>query len=184
MRILWIDCETGGLEPRHHEILTIAGIIEIDRRQVDEFHYKLRPNFPERLEESALKCNGLTREQVMKFDDPFEVFEKLKEKFSKYGLRREKLIVAGHNVAAFDRKFLNELFVYHGCETLHYYLDYHSLDTMSVAAWLRYVGKLKIKTLKLGALCEHFEIPLKAHDALEDIRATRQLAIKLWEMLR
>ncbi len=184
MRILWMDTETGGTEPGYHEMLTIAGIIEIDKQVVDEFHFKIKPKHPDRLEPEALKVNGLTLEEIMKFDDPFDVHYKLKKKFVKYGLRYDKLIVAGHNVASFDRKFLDKLFEAQGCNTLYYWLDYHSLDTMSVAAWLRYIGLLDVKNLKLTTLCQHFNIEFKAHDALEDIRATKQLAVELQRLIK
>lgn len=183
MRILWMDCETGGLEPDWHEMLTIAGIIEIDKKVVDEFYFKIRPNFPKRLEPSALKVNGLTYTEVMDFEYSGSIYHELKRKFIKYGLRNDRLIVAGHNVASFDRKFLDKFFEYHNCKTLHYWLSYHSLDTMSVAAWLKYVGKLDIDSLKLTSLCQYFNIELKAHDALEDIRATKQLAIELQKLI-
>ena len=182
MRILWMDTETGGLEAGYHEMLTIAGIVEIDKEIVNEFHFKIKPKYPDRLEPAALEYNNLTEAQVVAFEDPFNVFYKLKKIFVKYGLRYDKLICAGHNVG-FDRRFLNAFFEEQGYKQLHYYLDYHSLDTMSVAAWLRYVGKLDIKNLKLSSLCQHFGIDFEAHDALEDIRATRELAHRLQKLL-
>lgn len=187
MRLLWTDTETGGLEAGYHEMLTIAGIIEIDKKVVDEFYYKIKPNFPERLQDGALKVNGLTREEVMTFEDSGVVFNRLKTKFIKYGVDGavfgNRLVGAGHNVG-FDKGFLNAFFTYHKCDTLYYWLDYHHMDTMSVAAWLRYCGLLDVKNLKLETLCKHFNIPLKAHDALEDIRATKLLAVELFKMVK
>ena len=183
MRLLWLDCETGGLEAGYHEMLTVAGIIEIDKKVVMDFHFKMKPRYPDRLNPTALKVNGLTYNEIMGFPDQFDTVYKLKKIFIKYGLRNNKLICAGHNVG-FDRGFLNALFLQLGCKTLHYWLDYHHLDTMSVAAWLRYVGKLNIDSLKLVDLCLHFGIPLKAHDAFEDIQATRLLAKELQGLIK
>ena len=35
MKVLWMDCETSGVDPVRHEILQIAGIIEIEGKEVE-----------------------------------------------------------------------------------------------------------------------------------------------------
>ena len=37
--------------------------------------------------------------------------------------------------------------------------------------------------MKLETLCDHFNITINAHDALSDIQATRELVVKLEEIV-
>ncbi len=44
----------------------------------------------------------------------------------------------------------------------------------------RYMGRIKTENLKLGTVCKSFDVSLdNAHNALADIKATRELAIQL-----
>ena len=40
-------------------------------------------------------------------------------------------------------------------------------------------GTIKVKNHKLETMCNYYNIPIAAHDAIEDIRATRKLHKKL-----
>ena len=43
-KLLWIDVETSGLSCVKNDILTIAGIIEIDGNIAEEFYFKCQPH--------------------------------------------------------------------------------------------------------------------------------------------
>jgi DNA polymerase III epsilon subunit-like protein len=42
-----------------------------------------------------------------------------------------------------------------------------------------YAGKIDLPDYKLSTVCAHYGIDIKAHEALSDIQATRELTLKL-----
>jgi len=42
-KIIYVDTETGGSDPKIHALLELAGVVEINNRIVEKFHYKMRP---------------------------------------------------------------------------------------------------------------------------------------------
>jgi DNA polymerase III epsilon subunit-like protein len=49
------------------------------------------------------------------------------------------------------------------------------IDTRSIYCYMDYIGRIKLPDYKLSTICDYYNIPLKAHDALEDVRAVRKL---------
>ena len=76
-----------------------------------------------------------------------------------------------------------EWFKKNGNPYFYGYVNYHLLDVIQATALFTVAGKMKLQNMKLGTVCEHFGISLKAHDALEDIRATRQVFYRYADVL-
>jgi DNA polymerase-3 subunit epsilon len=176
--ILFIDFETSGLDANRHAILQAAWIIEKDGVVTQERVYDVQPDQNDDLCMAALEVNGFTFERLKAGKYVSLVLEILKQECLPYvGLRP-----CGHNVT-FDIDFLVKVGRRHG-ENPFVYLDIRkSLDTHALLHYLDYKGKLSLSSYTLVSACHYFGIPLKAHDALEDIRATRILFHKLEELL-
>ena len=93
--------------------------------------------------------------------------------------KTDKFYPCGHNVV-FDLNFLNNLFQTNGQKYgTGAYQNWRAIDTRVMANIAAFDGKLDVKDVKLETLCKHFGIEIQAHDALSDIRATRELFFKL-----
>ncbi len=186
---LFFDCETGGLHPQY-SLLTLAAVA-VDKHFEPLFNgaaassLYLQIRHPAYLvTPEALTINKIDLVHHSAIGTPLgdaqEKFERwLSNVCAHVG---GKLIPAGHNVS-FDLKFVWEQLL--PSDQWHKYCDYHTYDTMTMAAGLRAAGKIEAgRRLKLGALCEYFAIPLEdAHNAMADTRATIELARAFADML-
>jgi len=186
---LIFDCETGGLDATKHPLLTLAGIIVRDGIIVECFDYKIKPFDGQELTDEALDINGITREQIKGFEEPKVVYEKLTKLLNKYKFKWDKdneakFVPVGYNVG-FDIEFLRVFFENNGDKYLFSFINVRKvIDIYKGALFMHYCGLLpSLPNWKLGTLCEHFSIPLSAHDAVEDIRATYILGLKLKQVL-
>lgn len=185
MKILWFDSETTGLDAKLNDIITLAGILEIDGVIKERFDYKLRPFNPQNIEEQAMKVNGFTNEEVMAFPPAIEakkalqtILSKYVDRFKKNKTMNDKILPAGQNVA-FDVNFLGETWKKCGDNFLFAMLDYHKLDLFALTQILAVKGDLILPNLRLETVANHFEVAIKAHDALSDIEATREVFYKI-----
>jgi len=183
-KVLWFDSETTGLDPTKATIVQIAGIVEVDGEIKEEFNLKCRPFDTSTIDPAALETQGRTKEEIMKWPDPVEVHKKLLSIFSKYidkFDRQDKFFPAGHNVK-FDIEFLNSFFK--SCNDKYFgsWMLWNPIDTMQMAALLNYMEKIDVVNFKLEALCTQFKVKLGGHDALQDIKSTRELGLKMMEM--
>lgn len=185
MKILYIDTETTGIIAKHHEITQIAALVEINGEIVDEINILSRPLHFDRINEEALRVTGKSLDELEKYPHPSESFPKFKafleKHIDKYD-KSDKFFPAGHNVL-FDLDFLQNYFITHGDQYgTGSYQNWQALDTRILANFLSYTGKIKTENVKLETLCKFFNIPLEAHDAMNDIKATRILMKKMLEL--
>lgn len=180
-KILWFDVETTGLDPISNDPIQIAGLIEIDGEVMDEFNIFCKPFDLENVSDEALEVNKITREEMSNFQEASEGKRELDiimnnhiDKFN----RNDKFYPGGYNVK-FDIDFLAQWFKKHGDNYLGSYWNWRAIDPLPFLNVLAYKGELNLKNLKLETVCEHFDIEFNAHDALSDIKATRELVYKM-----
>lgn len=185
MKILWFDVETSGLNAKDNDILTLAGIVEIDGETKEEFYLEMQPFNYETVSEEALKVNGLTLEQIKKFSTPQESYRKLTSIFGKYinkFNKNDKFICGGHNTK-FDFDFLVEFFRKNNDKYLGSWVEYQfssCIDTLPLVQLMRFKKIINIENCKLVTASKEFGIDLsQAHNALADIKATRELFYKI-----
>ncbi|MGL5964006.1 MAG: 3'-5' exonuclease [Fusobacteriaceae bacterium] len=181
MKILWVDTETTGLSEDAAPI-QISGIIEISGEIKEEFNIYLSPFEGAVIENSALEVHGLSLEEINAFQESsegYKEFIKIMDKYVNRYDKNDKFIVAGYNVE-FDIKKLRRLAKAHDDKFIGSYLGFKTVDPMNLILPFQVIGKLpQLENNKLVTWCEHFGIELKAHDSLEDIRATRELFYKI-----
>lgn len=178
MKILYIDTETTGTDRNRHEIIQIAAIVEIDGDVKEEVNYQVQPKKWDQIDPEALKVTGKTIEELRTYPDATSVYAKFKNLLDRYVdkyNRDDRFYPAGHNLG-FDMDFLNTFFKTYGdLYGMGSYQNWRFLDTRILGNILIANNLLTCNTVKLGDLCREYAIELDAHDAMNDIRATRQL---------
>lgn len=189
MKMLWADLETGGLSPKDADILQIAGIVEIDGKPVEEFNFLMRPDSPERAQPGALAVQKRTLEQVMAHPlsqrEGYQALSLVLEKYCDKFDKEDKFYLCGQN-PVFDDGFLRDLWAKQGDKYYGSFVWPYKIDLLTAMAIVRMRGHFTaMPNLKLASVCDAFGIKLgkRAHDALADIKATRECFGRVLELV-
>lgn len=187
-KVLYFDVETTGTNAYKHDIVQLSGLIECDGKVCHEFNITMQPRNWDSIEPKALEVTGLTMETLRGYQDADKGFSEFELAIAgathnwainRYD-RNDKFIPAGYNVG-FDLQFLDQFFRKSGESYGSGWMqNWKAVDGLAIVRYLEYLGKIPVMPdHKLGTMCEYFKIPIQAHDALSDIRATRELLMKL-----
>lgn len=185
MKILFVDTETGGITKRS-ALIQLSGIVQLGKTTAEEFNFFVKPYAGSEVTDEALRIQGRTREEVETFEPEEVVFKKFMEILDRYidkYNKEDKFIIAGYNVR-FDIDVIGRFLNRHGEKYLFSYIQSTTLDPLQWVAPLQLLKKIPVlKDNKLETWCNYFEIELKAHDSLEDIRATKALTKKMMKLM-
>jgi len=157
-----IDLETTGLEPKHDKIIEI-GALRVEKGQItDTFSTFVNPG--RNLEERITELTGIQDKDLK--DAPY-IQEILPQLFAFMG----DLPLLGHSIL-FDFSFLKK-----AAANQKLSFERNAVDTLKISR--KYLPELESRSLDY--LCNYYEIPHKAHRALEDAKATHILYGKLVE---
>lgn len=177
-KILNFDTETTGLYPNTNGLVQLAGVIEINDKEVEEFDFKLKPFPDDIIDEESLKIHGHTKEEIMGWDDPISIHEQLVEILDKYVDRydpEDKYYPCGYNTA-FDISFLINYFKKCNNQFIGSWLKLKAqIDPLPILRMLDFMGQVDLSDYKLETVADALGIPIKAHDALSDIKATIEI---------
>ena len=190
MRFLWLDTETTGLEVTDSAAFELAFILVDAGKVLCERCFFLNPlSETIKYHEAAGKVHGYSEQDIKTFSAESEQMPKIaqfleeaRELWKKDGSKSEKLVVAGYNVE-FDIKHLKALLERNGYK----WSDYFSDIVADVFVQVKKAGMQKalpyLPDRKLGTVAKHLGVNLdNAHDALADIKATREVAGKLYKL--
>lgn len=186
MKLLFLDTETTGLNPKLSGIVQIAGIVEIDGVIKEEFDIKCRPFKGDLISPKALEVQGRTMDQIREFQTPDLAYDQLKSILSKYVKpfdKADKFYMIGQNTK-FDYDFLDEFFKKNNDSYIYSFIAYHLIDLIALTTTAIVSGKFNLPNMKLETVAKHFGIPLDAHNALNDIRATREIFHRYVEIFK
>ena len=187
-KVLWLDTETTGLDPKQCVPVQIAGIIDIDGEVKEKFNLFTRPFYDSLITAKALEVTGKTAEDIWAYPEPAVTFKILEDILGKYVNkydRNDKFLLAGQKVD-FDLDMMYNWFLKNGSTYLGSWISFkYKFDTLYIVQALQIIGKLPVlPNNKLTSLCEHFKVPLaNAHDCMADIEATRAVGLELVKML-
>lgn len=183
---LWLDLETTGLSHTTHSIIQLAALFEIDGKVEVELNLKMRPMLDRQISPDALEKTGKTVDELDTYPHPSIQFEKFEKKLAYYVNKFDKFdkfVLSGYNISAFDDLFLRQFFIdnaktkkdrryggYYGS-----WIYWPKCDVQTFVAEHIITYNLNLPNFQLETVCKHFNIAIDAHDALSDIRATRQL---------
>lgn len=176
-KAIYLDTETTGLNSWKNDIIQIAFLIEIDGIIKEEYESKVAPFNFENVDEEALKINGYTVADLKTFPRPQDIYKEITDLMGKYCNKfdkGDKFSPAGYNVR-FDVDFIKNFFKKNGDNYYGSWFNWKLIDPMYTLYEMDYSEDIGLRDYKLSTVCEHFKINIKAHDALSDIRATREL---------
>lgn len=177
MKVLFMDTETGGLDPEKHSLLTVALAVYEDGKILDEKEWFIKHK-DYSVTSKALEINNinLVEHNKIAMDTKIAVVDIIQFIFKNFSV--EKAVIAGHNVE-FDYKFLDKLFKGE-TEFINRYLSHRKLDTCSLINFLMISGKIDIESASLETCINYFKIEANArHTAKDDVRATITLFEKI-----
>jgi len=184
-RYLYLDTETGGLDSRSHSLLSI-GLVVGDGNVVKDSIELFIKHEPYVVTGGGMKVNRI---DLARHHDtalaPQQALEALEDFLALHFPPEEHIVLVGHNIA-FDRAFLGTFLEANG-KDLEPRFSHRTVDTHTIAAFLRDAGRLQVEKLSTTALFAHFGIHVpedKRHTALGDALATFELYWKLVELLR
>lgn len=185
-----MDSETGGLDPKKTDILTLfISVATEDFKVIDELDLKLKPN--DRLpvvEQGAMDVNKIDLQKHL--ENPSTVtYAEAKTKivaFAKKYLKKRgrysNLIVLGQNVM-FDLGFIWEYII--SKEEWEQIFSYNVEDTKSAGLFLKRSGWIPKDTGTLKSFVEFFNIPRReAHEARCDVLMTLDVYKSMIDMMK
>lgn len=182
VKTCWIDVETTGLIPTRQDIIQLAGIIEINGVAQEEFEFKCQPYSYDNVEQKALDVHGYSIPEIRMFPEPRGVkkeFEALLGKYVNKFDRQDKFVFAGYNTP-FDFGFVSNWFKKAGDTYFGSWFEYKQVDVYPLFySFAQAMNLTYLPNHKLETAAKHFGIPIQAHDALSDIRATRMVCLQI-----
>jgi DNA polymerase-3 subunit epsilon len=178
MNLLFLDTETGGLDPKKNSLLQIGLVAYVDGSIKNTKEFSIKEDIYN-INAYAMKYNGLDLyEDIYKGGVSPECALKLLTDFIADNFVEEIPILVGHN-PSIDKYMIKELFS--RCnKDMNDYISHRMIDTMSIIWGLHFAGKLPIKACSSNGAFKYFNIvPKKRHHALDDSLAT----VKLFENL-
>ncbi len=161
-----LDLETTGLDNKNDRITEIGAVRFIRGEAVEEYATLVNPGYP--IPEFITRLTGISDETVKDAPDFINVADEVVKFIG-------DLPICGHQVD-FDFNFLNQELKRAGRKNL----ESKQFDTASLSRLLLN----KISGYSLGAVAEFLGIKLEsAHRALDDARASGEVAVKLVPML-
>jgi DNA polymerase-3 subunit epsilon len=177
-RILFIDTETGGLDPINYSLLSVGLVLwrECEIHETKEIFIndgKLNAT-KEALEINKIDLDDHRINSISSYEAIQQMIQFIERNFD----TSEKITLAGHNVG-FDISFVRYLL-----DSQNYnfgdYFSHRSIDTASILNYLYLAGKLESKIVSSTEAFNHFGIEVSGrHTALGDAIATAELFTKL-----
>lgn len=201
--IICFDFETGGRNPLRCQPTQIAAIALDGRnfRPKGEFQSMMRPILDDEkalaagvdpIEEGALKVTGQTREQLAKAPLPKGVWKKFCTFVNKYNWKGTSFfapIPCGFNILGYDMKIVDRLCKQYGPfddkrESQKLFHQIYKIDVMDdVFMWTE--GDPNVKSISMDSLRERMGLSSEnAHDALQDVKDTANIFVKLQKSRR
>jgi DNA polymerase-3 subunit epsilon len=180
MKLCFIDCETGGVDPCKHALLQVSGIIRIEDMH-DEFTLRIKPFREDVVEKEALEVNHLNPEEGLgPREAHIELLKILSKYVDKYN-KQDKFFFLAYN-APFDSQFLREFF--RKCSDKYYgsWFWTPAIDVMTLAGNKLMEKRPFLPNFKLATIAKALGIEFdleKAHNASYDISKTAEIYDKV-----
>ena len=197
------DFETGGRNPLKCQPTQIAAIA-LDGRNFKlkgQFNSEMRPILDDKkavkagvdpVEDEALRITNKTRAGLAKAPLPKGVWKKFITFVNKYNWKGTPYfapIPAGFNIIGYDMKIVDRLCKEYGpwddkreCQKLFHQI--YKIDVMD-DVWLWTEGAPDVKSISMDSLRERMGLSSEnAHDALQDVKDTANIFIKLQKSRR
>lgn len=182
MKAFYFDVETTGLDKTKAGLTQLAAIVVIDGVEVDKISLDINPasyNREVEISNEALAVTNKTLEELANYPlskEQFNAFISFLDKhINKYD-KTDKFVPIGYN-SQFDMGFMQEWFNDNNHKFFGSYFQYKDVDVFALVKHLAFLGHINSDNHRLGTICDIYGVSLgdSAHDAIADIRATREL---------
>lgn len=182
-KLLFIDTETGGLDPGKHSLLSIGMVIWEEMEIIDSKEILINDGVLSVTKE-ALAVNKIDIEKHRQ--TAVSSLQAVDEIFSFTGKHfpgNRKISLAGHNVH-FDAGFL-KAFLAASNKDFSKYFSHRMIDTSSILHFLYLSGQIGQKAISSDEAFTLFNIEVRGrHTALGDAIATAELFTKLLRLIK
>lgn len=168
MKLVFLDTETGGINPKVNSLLSIGLVIWEDKKIIFEKEFFLKEEqyniTPKAMEINKLNLDELKKNGIEKNKIKEEITKIIKRNFE------DKAILAGHNIN-FDISFIKTIFTEEEFMNL---FSYRSIDTASI---IKYISiKKNINLTSLDDAIKYYNLKIeKRHSALDDAIVTAKI---------
>jgi DNA polymerase III epsilon subunit-like protein len=136
-KLLFIDTETSGLNPKVHGILQLATmLVDLEDNFIAEFNEKMRPPAYREIDDAALAINKFTVSDINNQQNTSLVRDKFKDFLVENKCTPKNTYLVGWNIM-FDVSFINDSF-HEGLLRTH--VNYHHMDLSCVVGFLKLWG--------------------------------------------
>lgn len=182
-KLLFIDTETGGLDPSEHSLLSLAMVTWEGMEIIDSKELLINDGILNVTSE-ALSVNGIDIEKHRQSAiSPSRAIEEIFLFLGKHFPGGEMITLAGHNVH-FDAEFLRN-FLSKNNKKFSDYFSHRIIDTSSILHYLYLAGHIKSRAVSSDEAFELFGIKVEGrHTALGDAIATAELFTVLLNLTR
>jgi DNA polymerase-3 subunit epsilon len=174
-----IDFETTGSNLFEDEPIQIGALlVDEDSGVLKEYSSFIRPSKVVENTEKAFQIHGISLDELHKAPSQKEVLEKF---FSVFGYDYS---FAGWNIS-FDIPFFRKMCFENGLRSEYDKINYRHLDIQSVCQLLKRLKLVDNDLNSLSDFASYFNIQRSStHDALEDVKITYELYLKVFEVLK
>ena len=182
-RLLFIDSETGGLDPGKHSLLSLAMVVWEDMEIIDSQEILINDGILSVTKE-ALSVNKIDIEKHKQSAVPSaQAMDEILLFINKHFPRQRKITLAGHNVH-FDAAFLRSFFSANN-KNFSEFFSHRIIDTSSILYYLYLAGHIKHRAISSDEAFELFDIKVEGrHTAIGDATATAKLFTKLLSLIK
>lgn len=174
MKLIFLDTETGGIDPRVNSLLSIGLVIWENKKIITEKEFLVKEkNYnvtAQAMEINKINLDELKKKGLEKSEIKKEITNLVKNNF------KEKAILAGHNIN-FDISFLKKIFEEKEFSEI---FSYRSIDTASIIKYLSIKKGLDLNSLDDAIKYYNLKVN-ERHTALGDAIVTAELFNKLLE---
>lgn len=185
MKFVVIDTETGGIDPRHESLISVAAVLVDDLNIVAKREWFVLED-PLVIRQGAWNTNRIDlADYFSKAVPPVQVVSEFESFVSEWRTEKGRAVPAGHNVE-FDVRFLGRLgWLANDQRFADRLFTYHRLDSHSLMRALHVAGLVTELPTSLKHCCDYFGINIEgAHSALPDAIATAELIAQAVSLMR
>lgn len=181
-KILFIDTETGGLDPSVNSLLSIAFAVWEDFKVISAKEVLINDGILNTTPE-ALKINHIDIEQHSRnASSPVDALKQIQTFISKHFEPSEKITLGGHNIN-FDVNFFKSFAAKYNFPYDKVF-SHRIVDTATILYYLYLAGKIKQKTISSTEAFALFGISVsERHTAIGDAIATAELFSVLLKLI-
>ncbi len=181
-KILFLDTETGGINPSENSLLSIAFVVWQGFKIIDSIEILINDE-KYNVTPEAININRINLDEHKKVAlSPDNVIIAIDTFLNNHFKKDEKITLAGHNIN-FDVNFLMHFLKEYQYNNLIRF-SYRNIDTATILYYLYLAGKIKQKTISSQEAFDLFGVNTdKRHTALGDALATANLFTKLLKII-